>query len=100
MVFRKANIEMEDAQAEFARRVEDYVTGRFRDTFTGIGELLPKIAAVLCELDQEGEPRAPGETGLHVAVSGVVHAQVEVGVWADHPVSDEIGLVHGGGGGI
>ncbi len=56
VVFRKHGVEPAPAQAEFVRRVEDYVTGRFRDTFSSTNELLPKIAAILRTLDQEAEP--------------------------------------------
>jgi len=30
LVFRKLNVDLDDAQMVFARRVKDYVTGRFR----------------------------------------------------------------------
>ncbi len=56
VVFRKLDALLEPAQAEFVRRVEDYVTGRFRDTFRGATDLLPKIAGVLRTLEQDPEP--------------------------------------------
>lgn len=56
VVFRKDSIEPEATQAEFMRRVEDYVTGRFRDTFSSTNELLPKVAAILRSLELAAEP--------------------------------------------
>ncbi len=56
LVFRKLNVDLDDAQMAFAKRVEDYVTGRFRDTFSSAADLLPKVVEKLRELDQETGP--------------------------------------------
>ncbi len=57
LVFRKLNADLgDDAQLAFAKRVQDYVTGRFRDTFSSTADLLPKVAEKLRELDQEAGP--------------------------------------------
>jgi len=39
LVFRKLDVDLDDAQLAFAKRVEDYVTGRFRDTFSTTADL-------------------------------------------------------------
>jgi hypothetical protein len=56
LVFRKLNVDLDDAQLAFATRVQDYVTGRFRDTFSSAADLLPKVVEKLRELDQEAGP--------------------------------------------
>lgn len=56
LVFRKLNTDLDDAQLAFAKRVEDYVTGRHRDTFSSAADLLPKVVEKLRELDQEAGP--------------------------------------------
>lgn len=56
LVLRKLNVDLDHAQLAFAKRVEDYVTGRFRDTFLATADLLSKVAEKLRELDQETGP--------------------------------------------
>lgn len=82
VVFRQLEVEMDAAQAEFVRRVEDYVTGRFRKTFGTSSELLPKIAAVLRALDQEAEALEWTPLDEPVAIDWVIaeHQQPYLGV--------------------
>lgn len=56
LVFRKLDVDLDEAQLAFAKRVEDYVTGRFRDAFASTADLLPKVAEKLRELDDESAP--------------------------------------------
>jgi Domain of unknown function (DUF4062) len=51
LVFRKQGITPELAQAEFIRRVEDYVEGRFRGSFGSVGELLATAGKAIRALD-------------------------------------------------
>ena len=51
LVFRKEGITPEPAQAEFIRRVEDYVEGRFRVSFGSVGELLAAAGKAIRALD-------------------------------------------------
>lgn len=53
LVFRKLGVDFDDAQTAFAKRVEDYVTGRFRDTFSGAVDLLPKVAEQIRQLAEQ-----------------------------------------------
>lgn len=55
LVFRKQDITPEPAQAEFIRKVEDYVEGRFRGSFGSVGELLVAAGKAIRAL---GEPVA------------------------------------------
>ena len=49
LVFKKLNVEFDTAQDAFVKRVEDYVTGRLRGSFTRTPDLLPKVAGKLRE---------------------------------------------------
>jgi hypothetical protein len=51
LAFRKLEVDFEEAQLQFAKRVEDYLMGRFRDTFSSTSDLLPKVAEKLRELE-------------------------------------------------
>ncbi len=51
LVFRKQGITLEPEQAEFIRRVEDYVEGRFRGSFVSVGELLGAAGKAIRALD-------------------------------------------------
>jgi hypothetical protein len=56
LVYRKAGVEFEANQEEFARSIGDYTSGVFYDSFTTTAELLTKVAAKVRELDQAGNP--------------------------------------------
>jgi hypothetical protein len=56
LAFRKLGVEADEQQSAFTQRVEDYVTGRFRDSFTGALDLLPKVAEKIRELAAEAGP--------------------------------------------
>lgn len=56
LVFRKLGVDESEGQRRFVQRVEDYVQGRFRDTFSGVADLLPKVAELLREVDQAAAP--------------------------------------------
>lgn len=47
IVLQKAAVEMESDQAAFAKRVEGYQAGRFRDSFSSPADLLAKVVAAL-----------------------------------------------------
>lgn len=47
IVLRKKGVGMEEEQVRFSQRVEAYQTGRFRDSFTSVTDLLPKAAAAI-----------------------------------------------------
>lgn len=53
LVFRKLGGDFEGAQRKFAERVENYVSGRFRSTFTSAVDLLSKVAEKVRELAEE-----------------------------------------------
>ena len=90
IVMRKAGVEMEAEQTAFARRVENYEAGRFRDTFASTTDLLPKVTAALKglevapsqvtleQLDQS--PAVPwlGETGRSLPGMGGHSTTLEV----------------------
>jgi hypothetical protein len=52
IVMLKAGVTMEPDQAAFARRVGNYQSGRFRDSFTSPTDLLTKVAGALRGLGQ------------------------------------------------
>lgn len=56
LVFRKRNVEMDERQGEFAQRVEDYATGKFRKSFDSTSTLLIEVTRAIRELEREGEP--------------------------------------------
>jgi hypothetical protein len=58
LVYRKDGVEFDEDQQEFARLVEDYGSGVFRDAFTTPHELQTKVVAKLRELEQAGNPLA------------------------------------------
>jgi hypothetical protein len=56
LVYRKLGVRFEDAQQDFARTVEAYATGRFRDSFHNTVELMTKITEKVKELESEPSP--------------------------------------------
>jgi hypothetical protein len=52
IVFRRSGVAMEPNQTVFAKRVEDYQAGRFRDSFSSPTDLLAKVAAALRQLHE------------------------------------------------
>jgi hypothetical protein len=55
-VYRKLDVRFEDAQQEFARTVEAYATGKFRDSFHNTVELMTKITEKVKELESGPSP--------------------------------------------
>jgi len=51
-VYRKADVEFDPEQQQFARSIGDYTSGVFCDSFSTTHELLTKVAAKLTELEQ------------------------------------------------
>jgi len=51
IVYRKSGVQFEPEQQELSRKISDYTTGVFHDTFSQTPELLTKVAAKLRELD-------------------------------------------------
>ncbi|WP_055566885.1 DUF4062 domain-containing protein [Streptomyces atriruber] len=56
LVYRKTNVTFEPAQHAFARTVEAYATGVFRDSFASTAELLPKVTRKIKELEETDSP--------------------------------------------
>jgi Domain of unknown function (DUF4062) len=56
VVFRKAGVSMEPAQDGFAKRVEAYAAGFFRNSFATTAELLTKVAGAIRALEQGPAP--------------------------------------------
>ncbi|MFD5123633.1 DUF4062 domain-containing protein [Streptomyces sp. NPDC058385] len=56
LVYRKTNVTFEPAQHAFARTVEAYATGVFRDSFATTAELLPKVVKKVKELEETSSP--------------------------------------------
>ncbi|MFJ9127841.1 DUF4062 domain-containing protein [Streptomyces sp. NPDC102340] len=56
LVYRKTDVRFEPAQHDFARTVEAYATGVFRDSFATATELLPKVAKKIRELEEADSP--------------------------------------------
>lgn len=57
-VYRKLGVTFEADQLEFARRVEGYATGVFRDNFRSAVDLLPKVVGKIRELESGPSPLA------------------------------------------
>ncbi|KUL49251.1 DUF4062 domain-containing protein [Streptomyces sp. NRRL S-1521] len=55
-VYRKLGVTFEDAQQDFARTVEAYATGGFRDSFHNTAELMTKIVAKVKEVESDRSP--------------------------------------------
>jgi hypothetical protein len=68
LVFRKEGITPEPAQAEFIRRVEDYVEGRFRASFGSVGELLVGAGKAIRALDARPSPLTWGPLAGPLAI--------------------------------
>ena len=51
LVFRKQGITLEPEQAEFIRRVEDYIERRFRGSFVSVGEFLTAAGKAIRAFD-------------------------------------------------
>jgi len=68
LAFRKAGVDFERAQIEFAKEVESYSTGLFRANFTDAVDLQAKVAAALRDLPSAAEPAvwAPLSTKIEV----------------------------------
>lgn len=56
LVYRKSGVVFDSDQEEFARRIGDYPSGVFYDTFATTAELLTKVAAKLREVEQSATP--------------------------------------------
>lgn len=56
LVYRKLGVTFEPSQHEFARVVEAYATGVFRDSFRTAVDLLPKVAGKILELASGPSP--------------------------------------------
>ncbi|WP_240361571.1 DUF4062 domain-containing protein [Streptomyces sp. MBT27] len=91
IVYRKQGVRFEDAQHAFARIVEAYATGVFRDSFSTTTELMIKVAQKVRELESAGSPLAytklAEQPALHWASDHPAHgavntpgAMVELGV--------------------
>ncbi|WP_431774887.1 DUF4062 domain-containing protein [Streptomyces cucumeris] len=55
-VYRKLGITFEDAQQDFARTVEAYATGGFRDSFRDTAELMTKVVGKVKEVESDRPP--------------------------------------------
>ncbi|MFG3095566.1 DUF4062 domain-containing protein [Streptomyces sp. NPDC048202] len=55
-VYRKLGVTFEDAQQAFARTVEAYPTGVFRDSFHDTAELMTKVVGKIKELESDQSP--------------------------------------------
>ncbi|MEC4020633.1 MULTISPECIES: DUF4062 domain-containing protein [unclassified Streptomyces] len=55
-VYRKLDVTFEDAQQDFARTVEAYATGGFRDSFRNTAELMTKVVAKVKEVESDRSP--------------------------------------------
>jgi len=58
LVYRKAGVTFEPAQQDFARTVEAYATGVFRDSFHNTAELMTKVVQKVRELESDTSPLA------------------------------------------
>ncbi|MDX3069712.1 DUF4062 domain-containing protein, partial [Streptomyces sp. ND04-05B] len=56
LVYRKLDVRFEDAQQDFARTVEAYATGVFRDAFHDTSELMTKVVQKVKELESGPSP--------------------------------------------
>lgn len=82
LVFRKQGITPAPEQAEFIRRVEDYVEGRFRGSFGSVGELLAAAGTAMRALD--ARPAALAWKPLATAVTVPWHPFPR-GAWGGAP---------------
>ncbi|MGW5331538.1 DUF4062 domain-containing protein [Streptomyces bauhiniae] len=55
-VYRKLGVTFEDVQQDFARTVEAYATGVFRDSFHDTAELMTKVVGKIKELESDRSP--------------------------------------------
>ncbi|MBW5248413.1 DUF4062 domain-containing protein [Streptomyces sp. P01-B04] len=55
-VYRKLGVTFEDTQQKFARTVEAYATGVFRDSFHDTAELMTKVVGKIKELESDRSP--------------------------------------------
>src|SRR5690606_21074527 len=55
-VYRKLGVTFEDTQQDFARTVEAYATGVFRDSFHDTAELMTKVVRKVKELESGPSP--------------------------------------------
>ncbi|MFB7777743.1 DUF4062 domain-containing protein [Streptomyces bauhiniae] len=55
-VYRKLDVTFEDAQQDFARTVEAYATGGFRDSYRSTTELMTKVVAKVKEVESDRSP--------------------------------------------
>ncbi|MEU4089462.1 DUF4062 domain-containing protein [Streptomyces aureus] len=80
-VYRKLGVTFEDTQQDFARTVEAYATGVFRDSFHDTAELMPKVVRKVRDLESVPSPLSFAPLAQPVPLCWSLHeAGVEGGV--------------------
>ena len=84
LVYRKQGVQFEPDQADFARQIEDYGSGVFRDSFMAVQDLQTKVVAKIRELEQADSPLASRSWLIRFPSSGAESSVMGAAVQQRH----------------